>query len=293
MSSETAIQDKEQTASMTVIKTKRKCRELGLLPALKWYVRRRCPRTNAVGITVKGETFYAANETEELVSDTEPRRRNLKPAGVPVTQFYSRFNGRGVRWDAYRISDCVPLQKRTSRPAQGVDLLQAVFAVNRSAKRYRDAATKHYSRRPHGFAQHCKQVKLDLYELKDHGIVAACKEGRLRYDGQNGGYALYRGEGYCFHSLLVPEEAEVPTGNADELITIEAKPRKSGDARLRDAEHTLESLSVGLDGFRYLQHPQHERSVAHGRFCVFTGEEEDDEDDGWECEWDDELVAAV
>jgi tellurite resistance protein len=46
-----------------------------------------------------------------------------------------------------------PKLKLTIKPAKQVDLLAAIFAVNRSAKRYRDAAETHYRERMHGFAR--------------------------------------------------------------------------------------------------------------------------------------------
>src|SRR5690348_6256369 len=53
---------------------------------------------------------------------------------------------------------------RESRPQQ-IDLLAAIFAVNRSAKRYRN--TKCYAGRNHSFATRAKEQKELLYELKD------------------------------------------------------------------------------------------------------------------------------
>jgi hypothetical protein len=84
------------------------------------------------------------------------------------------------------------LKLDTHRP---VDLLAAVFTVNRAAKRQRDLAQKHYRSRKHGLAASCKQKKDTYYLLKDAGIATAYHAGRLACVNIHANLYLYKGEG--------------------------------------------------------------------------------------------------
>ena len=238
--------------------TKKQCKERGFRTHDKWIHRRRIPLRDTVGIVVKGETYFREEETEEVVSKTEARRRGLKPVAEHVAEVSGQV-GQGAKsmsWLVYRISDCVPLQTRKKRPPEPVDLLAAMFAVNRSAKRYRDAARAHYHASQHGFAGHSSSRKRELYSLKERGIVAAFRAGRITCEGIHGKLAIYRGEGYCFHSPLLPDGISGATGHDDSPLMVEAKPRGRSESRLCDAIHTLSSLPKDRDGFRELDVPE-------------------------------------
>lgn len=165
---------------------------------------------------------------------------------------------------------------RKSQPATEVDLLAAIFAVNRSAKRYRDSAqanyqqakshTTHGYRRRYSTKQGCfafstlaKDKKTTLYSFKDRGIVAAYKTDRINYGGQHGNMATYRGEGYVFHSGLVPVNVPDIERSRDGFILVEAKPKTSKEARLKDAEYTLSLLPTDKSGFKSFEAPTFER----------------------------------
>src|SRR5207244_1765791 len=92
--------------------------------------------------------------------------------------------------------------------------------------------------------RHAKEKKELLYMLKDRGIAAAYVAGRLQYLGKHGGLAIYRGEGYCFHSTLEPVGAATAedTAATETRIFVEAKPRGATEPRLTDAVETLQSL---------------------------------------------------
>jgi hypothetical protein len=87
---------------------------------------------------------------------------------------------------------------------KSIDLLAAFFAVNRSAKRYRDSGQIYYRKRLHGFAGNARSPKKKLYDLKDKRIARAYLDNRIAPVAINGGWVEYRGEGYCFHSSLLP-----------------------------------------------------------------------------------------
>lgn len=185
-------------------------------------------------------------------------------------------------------------RNRKEAPPQTIDLLAAIFGVTRAAKRYRDAAQTCYQKRKHGFAGTFRSRKEELYGLKDKGIVAALAAGRIRPVRLNGGLIEYSGEGYCFHSTLLPPQADMlpsvdssgPTAvllpglPQSEPLRVEAKPRQSNEPRLKDAVFTLEALPVVSKEFKRLALPsmKHERQKSRYRCNDHYGDQ--DQDDG-------------
>jgi hypothetical protein len=171
--------------------------------------------------------------------------RSLVPNAKPAALHHGKYD----TYFLYAESQSRPKRVVTEKPAVPIDLLAAIFTVTRSAKRYRDSAQTCYQHRKHGFARMARKQKEYLYELKDDGIVAAFRQGRVQAVGTHGCLAVYRGEGYCYHSLLHPKGTVLPelktrgtTDTGNEPLTVEAKPRGTKEPRLKDACHTLEEL---------------------------------------------------
>ena len=284
-------------------KTKKAAKAAGLRTQLKWSKRQQkadggyrppvIPRKSAVPIVVKGEEFFRFEDCEELVSRPEARRRGLSvprnahPAGL--ARYPVRMTG-VAEYDLFRLSDCVPKRKVRQTPPTEVDILLAVFTVNRAAKRYRDAAQTHYRGRRHGLAQHAKRVKGTLYELKEDGIRFAYGEGRLQFVGPHANLAVYRGEGYCFHSCLVPEDVPMPKGEElqEDALFVESAPRGTGEARLKDATSTLKGIYLDQMVFKRLPRPEFSRETLPADVEEWREdreyEEECEEDDWDECQ---------
>jgi hypothetical protein len=200
-------------------------------------------------------------------------RRLLPPPVVEERHRYRRgsytvylWNGSVVR-AAEQTEDWSKARDRRERAAarrdehRHVDLLAAIFTVNRAAKRQRDLAQTYYQRGMHGFAGSSKDRKQGYYELKDRGIVAAHGAGRLTCAFRHGGLYLWTGEGYSFHSTLKPEGAEVPElplGDGEEHFFVEAKPKGTKEPRLTDALRTLDGCAAP-DLSRYERAPSPER----------------------------------
>lgn len=174
----------------------------------------------------------------------------------------SRLTERGRYWVRYYWPAEVLRQYEERFPARAkadtaaphkVDLLAAIFGVTRAAKRFRDAAASCYSRGVYSLAGVNRERKEHLYALKDRGIVAAVESGRLAAVGTRGVLTEYRGEGYCFHSLLRRRGVELSDLGTDEggtQIFVEAKPRSAEEPRLKDCMATLAVLlevRAGLD----------------------------------------------
>lgn len=199
------------------------------------------PTKNAQPVEIKGEQFYAPESTEPAISVTEGKRRKLKrkPGVLPAgTAGFSTGSG-WKTYDLYRLQDFEPVRKRVLKPAVEIDLLLAIWTVNRATKRYRDSATSYYHQNIHGFAGHAKQTKLNLYQLKEVGIRRAYDLGRITCVGIRNDLGCFAGEGYFFHSTFVPG---INCSVDEREIFIESKPKSKNEARLKDAVLTLGNL---------------------------------------------------
>jgi hypothetical protein len=110
--------------------------------------------------------------------------------------------------------------------------------------------------------------------------------------------ALYRGEGYCFHSTLLPRGIEQTEAEQPKFFK-ESSPAENNEVRLKDAEFTLGELSeIPLSTFEVLEVPS--RSQPRPRRTEnrvvdedFAGRSEDHEweefDSDHEGNWDDYL----
>ena len=263
-------------------RTKKAAREAGYASEQELAFGKMIARRHAKPATIEGEKFYSRDQCETLLSRTDARRcgltvpKYIQPARIITINL---GYGRGkCEYEAFRESDCVPHAKRREIPAREVDLLAALFAVNKSAKRYRDAAQKLYQCDSHTWAGDAREKKEELYDLKDRGIVAAAKQGRLQFAGMHGRLAVWRGEGYCFHSTLVPQDtgASPQLTDDDEHTFQDAAPREAKEARLKDAMFTLESLPAAADSdFTRLPPP----SMSSRRKIRRESASEEDEDD--------------
>lgn len=226
------------------IKTYKAAKNNGLKTAQQWVTDFLYPRRDAIGVHVKDRVFFEESECEEILSRSEAGRRGmrLKANEIPVGSKHTQRFGRSLRYDVFRVSSFEQKPQRKEIPAQQIDLLLAIFTVNKSAKRYRDSAQSQYQHGNHGFAGHSRSTKEWLYDLKDAGIAQAFAEGLLQLEASHGGMAVYRGGGYCFHSFLVPEGVEYKA--SDDTFEKEASPKTAREARLKDAEFTLAQLST-------------------------------------------------
>jgi hypothetical protein len=148
--------------------------------------------------------------------------------------------------DVWRPDQVEPKRTQTAGVALELtwqNILSALFTVNRYAKRCRDAASSYYERRMFGFATTNRERKEMAYLLKDKTLCYALQQGWLVPAGKHGEFTVYRGSGYCFHSLIRPD-AEMPDklSSANEDFMVESKPREATEMRLKDALATLQAL---------------------------------------------------
>lgn len=182
--------------------------------------------------------------------------RSIKKGEEPLHWVSGRVGNRQQKWAVYAEDQTKIRRRLKDRPAVALEMtseniLIAMFTVNRSAKRYRDAATSCYRSRVHGFAGTNSTKKKELYELKEAGIIHAFKEGWLQAVEQHGSMCVYRGFGFCFHSPLFPRGIEFADSGSE--IFVESKPKETSEIRLKDAIATLEQLGFSEEGFERKQ----------------------------------------
>jgi len=186
-------------------------------------------------------------------------------------------------WDVQRDLedqwDRFPPYQDDGIPAQTIDLLQAIFAVTREAKRQRDTAQEHHQCKRYRFSTECKEMKDYLYWLKDAGIVAAVRAGRVQAVAAFNDLTVYRGEGYYYHSFLRPIGYLGEVATTDKEIRVEAKPRGINEPRIKDAIFTLRSLDAKVDTseFQCLKKERDDKDD-------FEETREDEDDEGYEYE---------
>jgi hypothetical protein len=155
-------------------------------------------------------------------------------------------------------------EHRRERQSKDLSLLDAIREVSRAAHRWRDAASAQYDARNYGLATHSSGNKRWFYGLKERGIVAAYKQGLLRYVGQTAqGMAVYEyGEGgmSCFHSCLHPVGVERPLmADHPETLFVAAKKQKY---HIADAEHTLLALPSPGEEFERSSPPSRKQPLS-------------------------------
>jgi hypothetical protein len=250
----------------------------------------RRPRPHEYGgeqIDIKGRRLV--RNAEIAVSRTEWSRRGfyVVRGACPHTTKRARVNGKTLSWDVFR-SDQVR-QRREHKVAEPnlLPLLLALWAVNRAAKRQRDAARKLHAARAFALASLAKERKKELYWLKSQALHFAILDGMLtvagyhRFEYDHWAEVLI-GDGYSFHRPCKPPP-DTSSADSKMLEQIDAKPRCVGEPRLLDAKYTLEKFLDGkptVSTYSWLK-PDRERP----RICIPAtfDEEEDEVDDDEEC----------
>lgn len=205
------------------------------------------PVEGAKPVSQNQANFFFVSELETLQSDSAWRKqgRKVKQEEQPV-RLLRRSVGGGrkiVEYGVFRESQTEPMRTvKVNPPLVLEDLRLAIFVINRSAKRYRDAAAKAYAAGNHQTARQMRVKKEELYVLKDAGIRHAIKTGMLIFEGQHGKLGLWTGGGFVFHSPLVPEDYIARDSSEDKPILVEAKPRDAKLPRLCDAIQTLRAV---------------------------------------------------
>ncbi len=184
-----------------------------------------------------------------------------------------------------------------------VPILQAVWAINRRAKRCRDYASSYASRaRPRDgdgdlrvLASWYRMQKESLYELKGQALHHLLKEGLV----QRVGYAIFEddnwaevlaGGGYRFHRPCEEPGEEIPDEQIVELDQIEAKPKETAEPDIADAIASVEAYLDDKPAVQLYSWPPPQRQRFQddvpGRYAFGRSDEYEDRYDEYEDRYD-------
>jgi hypothetical protein len=228
----------------------------------------------------------------KLLNIAQWRELGMVPRkGEEPRKVEKRFGGGVIKF--YDESQVRPIAKRRKPDPRPVEVTPenvalACWTVNRTAKRYRDAASTYYRQRQHGFAGTSRQKKMALYRLKDIAIAWLATKGGIVSIRIHGGLSLWEGLGYRFHSTLTVKD--LPRADDDMPLTIEAKPKGSGEMRLIDAESLLQGLPDYTLNYQRLEVPRLAEQNGSGSTLSWSiGEAGDREhEDPYDEEFDDD-----
>ncbi|HUE74865.1 MAG TPA: hypothetical protein VMP01_28620 [Pirellulaceae bacterium] len=177
--------------------------------------------------------------------------------GEKPRQVKKRYGGGEIH--LYAASQMRRIRKRSkpvpvALPLTPENVACACWTANKTAKRYRDAASRQYGQSLHGFARRSREIKERMYQLKDLAVAWLAHHGHVAAEGIHGGLCLWTGLGYSFHSTLVSNGVELPAD--PEPITISASEKCTAEMRLIDAEDLLERLPDHTSEFARLEVPR-------------------------------------
>lgn len=230
------------------------------------------------GLQILVKNRLLVRNPKEAVSATEWSRRGyrVRRGEQPHAWVSGRFGGRHQEWAVFRHDQVEPKCKVAQRPATRIDILAAVWVINRRAKRCGKLATTYYGAGQHGLAANAKAQKKELYDVKGRALHYLLAEGKLTVSGYHrfpaGNWAeVLCGGAYIFHRPC-PEQ---PEDAGTRIEDIEAKPRGLNEPRLKDARLTLRDYLAGkpvVDLFRW------EPRTRNERYHRFDDVEHDDDD---------------
>ncbi len=221
------------------------------------------------------EHSQLSKQTPVLQSKTQwsESGRSILPNQKPWKYRHGKYSDYGV----YSIDQTRPKRVPKRRDPVGLDLLVAIQAVNRAAKRYRNAAFGCYSMGRYRAARSNRLTKERLYELMDRGVAMAWMTGQLLPTVMRGALTEYTDPSgaHLFYSCVRPRSWLVIQSTDTQPVFEGAEARTFAEPRLKDAEFTLASLpKVDLSLFVIEDPPKFESDPAPEPWA----EDEDDED---------------
>jgi hypothetical protein len=192
------------------------------------------------------------------LSKTEWGRRGYRVGSgeQPHAILAAHFNGSLKSWPVYREDQVCKKRGVANIPPKEIPVLQAMWGINRYAKRCRDAAIKYYQAECHSFAAVASNKKSAMYGLKSQALHYLLADSIVHVAGfhqfPGGNWAeIIKGGGYTFHR---PCPTQVSVGGV-QMDEIDAKPKAVGEPRLKDAIYTLQMFLAGKPKVEVYQWP--------------------------------------
>lgn len=234
-------------------------------------------------LEIKGHTLVRnPNKAKSRTAWSQRGFRIKKGEEAHATVSHRVADGaKSVTYDVYRDDQVEPKKAVVKPKPELIDVLLAVWGMNRYAKRCRDAARRCYVHDLHGFAKGWKKRKEEAYDMKGQALHWLVEEGRLTHAGYHkfgDDFAeVLQGEGFLFHRPCDDPEVE---SDIKLLEGIEAKPKSKREPRLCDSQHTLRGYLEGRDRVGVFEWLPPERVRSSYARSDEEWEDDDDELDG-------------
>ncbi len=223
-----------------IFKTKKAAREAGWKTTEQWFAKFRFPRLGEEPILVKGEAFFREHQTEEIYSRSKGKREigRLRKGAVAVGE--KGLPRRSVRYLLYRESDFVfePKLIRKTYPPKQVDLLKAIWSIQQTAERYRQASKTAHATGNHKRARGFAKRRSNLLARAELGLQHAIAMELVVHLGCRGKVHRYGNQGYLFRTRISPPDW-METNQSVAPTDPDAQPE---GCRLKDALFTVEQI---------------------------------------------------
>lgn len=194
-------------------------------------------------IEIKGKKLTRGYKIALCQTVWSNRGFRVKKGAKPHATVSLRAGRKYRKCEVYREDQVERKRSVTRTPPKTVSLLDAVWTINRRAKRYRDATQHAYYYRHFGNVNRFKALKEKCYRLKGACLEHMLLDGIVSINGyhrfEDGNWAeVLTGGGFTFHRPCAP-----PTVEISDVVTIEriySKPQDRAEPRLKDAFHTVE-----------------------------------------------------
>lgn len=170
------------------------------------------------------------------------KEHKLKPfdEGKPDAYVRAQYNSKWNTYNLYLIDNCIPIKQIKTNvdhlPMTDENLAQALYMINKSAKKSRDTKSFNYYRGKHGIVSASKTRQMKLYDLKDNVISKLKGENRINVVGYHvqendwgKNHLLLLGlSGYTFHVPVDQSQAEqhASLGKIDVIPSEQTKKTK-------------------------------------------------------------------
>lgn len=132
--------------------------------------------------------FHSWKNIEEgYQTKTALKSLGLKPKDVDKydATLKAYAGGKWKDFVLYKVDNCLPIKKAKVNELDMTDenIAEALYIINKSAKKSRDTKNENYSSRNHSVVKRSKQRQVILYELKDQVINKLLCEGKASIKG--------------------------------------------------------------------------------------------------------------
>lgn len=185
---------------------------------------------------------------EKIYPKTALKKMKLKPSKLAIPQYHKvRVQNTWKEFEFFTLEQTVEIKEKKPINIREYDMTvdnicEALYIINKSAKRSRDTKARNYNEGNHGHVKKAKIRQQELYELKENVINKLLKEKRISLEGFhkqfNNTLLYYKYKDYGFH--IIDNDMDTSNikllGSIDDIITSE---KRKHDMKFCEANNLL------------------------------------------------------